>query len=281
MYLPQEIDQAKVLITVKTYPKPSSKYDELVCTAGLLNGDKWVRIYPVPFRFIGDNQKYPKYSWVYLDLVRSKKDFRPESYRPKRGLDEKFNIGDRLGTNDAWAARKNYVLKEVFQSMSNVIDLAYGEKHKSLATIKPKEIVAFEIEETTREWKEKWKNTTLQASFSDLDQSDEAEQRDLVNKVPYKYYYRFLTEGDQRPRRLKIEDWEIGALYWNCLRRTHGDEKAANELVKEKYWDDFVQNKDLYFFVGTTIQFHRRRTPNPFIIIGIFYPPKSDQLPLF
>ena len=239
MYLPQEIDQAKVLITVKTYPKPSSKYNELVCTAGLLNGEKWIRIYPVPFRFIEDNQKYPKYSWVYLDLVRSNKDFRPESYRPKRGLDEKFDIGDRLGTDDAWAARKSYVLQEVFPNMADLIDLAYGEENKSLATIKPKEIVAFEIEETTREWKEKWRNTTLQAAFADLDQSGEAEQRDLVNKVPYKYYYRFLTEGDQQPRRLKIEDWEIGALHWNCLRRTHGDEKAANDLIKKKYWDDF------------------------------------------
>lgn len=281
MYLPYEIIQAKVLITVKAYPKPSSKYDELVCTAGLLDGEKWVRIYPVPFRFIGDGQRYPKYSWVYLDLVRSEKDFRPESYSPKMGLDEEFKVGKRLGTDDAWSARKSYVLKEVFHSMSDLIDLAYGEEHKSLATLKPKEIVGLDIEETTREWKEKWRNTALQSSFADLDQSGEAEQRDLVKKVPYNYYYRFMTEGENRPRRLKIEDWEIGALYWNCLRRTNGDEKAANELVREKYWDDFVQNKDLYFFLGTTLQFHSRHAPNPFIIIGVFYPPKTDQLPLF
>jgi hypothetical protein len=42
MYLPDEILGAKVLITVKTYPQPSSKYNELVCTAGFLEG-KWVR----------------------------------------------------------------------------------------------------------------------------------------------------------------------------------------------------------------------------------------------
>ena len=28
------IENAKVLITVKAYPKPSGKYEELVCTAG-------------------------------------------------------------------------------------------------------------------------------------------------------------------------------------------------------------------------------------------------------
>jgi hypothetical protein len=42
MYLPPEIYKARVLITVKTYPLPSGKYDELVCTAVLLDGLKWV-----------------------------------------------------------------------------------------------------------------------------------------------------------------------------------------------------------------------------------------------
>ena len=30
--LPHTINEAKVLITVKAYPKPSGKYEELVCT---------------------------------------------------------------------------------------------------------------------------------------------------------------------------------------------------------------------------------------------------------
>lgn len=280
MYLPDHIAQAKVLITVKAYPKPSSKYAELVCTAGLLNGDKWIRIYPVPFRFIDDTNQYPKYSWVTVDLVRTESDSRPESYRPKLGLDEKFVVESTLGTSDCWAARKSYVFQEVFYSMKDLIEEAYGDNKKSLATIKPKEIVRFEIEETSREWKEKWQDTALQASFEDLTESGEALQRDIVNKVPYDYYYHFLTEGDDKPRRLKIEDWEIGALYWNCLRRSNYDEDAANDLVKKKYWEDFVQTKDLYFFLGTTLKFHNLHAPNPFIIIGIFYPPKTDQLQL-
>ena len=36
----REIPRAKVFITVKTYPQPSDKYGELVCTAGLLNGEQ-------------------------------------------------------------------------------------------------------------------------------------------------------------------------------------------------------------------------------------------------
>ena len=52
-----QIKEAKVLITVKAYPKPSGKYDELVCTAGLLDGKDWIRIYPVPFRLLDDREK--------------------------------------------------------------------------------------------------------------------------------------------------------------------------------------------------------------------------------
>lgn len=277
MNLPSQIDQARVLVTVKAYPKPSSKYEELVCTAGLLNGRDWVRIYPVSYRFLTDDQQYPKYSWIRMDLERTRRDFRPESYRPKQGLDEQIAVEETLATRDAWAARKSFVLREVFSSMSNIITLAYGTQHKSLATLRPKEIVGFEIEETDREWKESWQEHSLQASFADLPVSGPRAMRAPVRKVPYNYFYRFLTDGDNSPRRLKIEDWEIGALFWNCLERTSGDEQAANEMVRKKYWETFVSEKDLLFFLGTTLEYHRRHVRNPFIIIGVFYPPISDQ----
>ena len=56
------------------------------------------------------------------------------------------------------------------------------------------------------------------------------------------------------------------------------DEQAAVELVKQKYLEEFAE-KDLYLFVGTTKQYHNV-APNPFVIIGVFYPPKTSQLPL-
>jgi len=75
-----------------------------------------------------------------------------------------------------------------------------------------------------------------------------------------------------------IEDWEIGMLYWNCLRQSNGDEKQANNLVRKKYWDDFCMKKDIHFFLGTTLQYHLK-SPNPFVIIGVFVPPKLNDAP--
>ena len=40
----------RVLITVKTYSIPSTKYDELVCTAGVTEDGELIRLYPINFR---------------------------------------------------------------------------------------------------------------------------------------------------------------------------------------------------------------------------------------
>jgi hypothetical protein len=279
-FLPDELPKARVLITVKTYPLPSRSYTELVCTAGLLNGDKWIRMYPIPFRFLQDEQKkYPKYSWVELNLTRNTSDFRPESYSPKLGVDEPINVFEQIGTANEWAARKSYVLKETFHSMNELIALAKDpNQRKSLATLKPSRIVDFVIEEDEREWKQEWQNQLKQFNMFEL--PTQRGQKKLVKKLPYKFSYRFFSEGDKEPRKMMIEDWEIGALFWNCLYRTDGEEQAALELVKQKYLDEFVA-KDLYLFVGTTLKFHAMSAPNPFVIIGVFYPPKTEQPLLF
>lgn len=73
------LKKERVLIVVKTYPVPSKKYIELVCTAGVKEDGTLIRIYPAPFRFL--NAKYKKYQWIELDLGKNPKDFRPESYR--------------------------------------------------------------------------------------------------------------------------------------------------------------------------------------------------------
>jgi hypothetical protein len=277
-YLPDELPKAKVLITVKTYPLPSRSYTELVCTAGLLNGEQWIRIYPVSFRFLQDSDKYPKYSWVELNLVRRTKDFRPESYRPKLGIDERITVTDKItpGSAHDWAGRKSYVLKETFTSMSELIQLAKSPIKKSLATLKPTRIVDFIVEEDEREWKQEWLDQLKQLNMFDI--PTKGGQRKVVKKLPYKFSYRFFSEGDNEPRTLMIEDWEIGALFWNCLHRADGDEQIAVQQVKQKYLDEFIE-KDLYLFLGTTLQYHNI-APNPFVIIGVFYPPKTNQLSL-
>lgn len=283
MYLSQEIDKARVLIAVKTYPHPSLEYDELVCNAGFLHETgQWIRIYPIQFRQLPYAQQYKKYNWIELNLHRKTSDLRQESYMPKLGIDEPIaTVGSiDTGRDRSWTERKRYALREVFDSMSELIALAKTPNvWKSLATVKPKELIRLEIEEDEREWPPKYHAELRQLSLFDNTGQSSSQNLQPIRKLPYKYYYRFLTEGDQNPSRMMIGDWEIGALYWNCLAQTEGDEYAANELVKKRYRDEFFE-KDLYLFVGTT-QAHHIRASNPFMIIGVFYPPVMNQLSLW
>ena len=99
-----------VLITVKTYPTISVKYDELVCTAGFREDGSWIRIYPVPFRKKTYDERYKKYDWISVDLERNEQDFRPESYRPAPG--SKIEVIRHIDTENNWEKRKHICLKK-------------------------------------------------------------------------------------------------------------------------------------------------------------------------
>jgi hypothetical protein len=268
--------QTRVLITVTAYPLPSRSHDELVCTAGLLENGNWIRIYPVPFKFL----EFGKYQWVELDLVRqdSKRDFRPESHRPKYYDLSDLQIGEKIDTQQGWYERKQLCLRGAYSNMTELIEASKAPSNKSLAVFTPTRIKNLLIEPDEREWKEDWREQLKQV---DLFTGGSGRQSQiLIDKIPYKFKYRF-EDDDGRESTMSIEDWEIGALYRNCLAMAEGDETVAVEKVREKYEYDFLRNKEVSLFLGTTLEHHRARHSNPFTIIGVFYPPADRQEALF
>lgn len=271
----------KVLLTVTTYPLPSRSYDELVCTAGILENGDWIRIYPVPLSFLQVERKSGnldsfKYTWIELDLDQRTDDFRPESYSPKNYDFKDISYFHKIDTKNNWAERKLLCLKDVYTNLSKLIDSSKAPINKSLATFKPASIQSLEIEPDDREWKDEWKELRKQGDLFSQDSPPEK----LIPKLPYKFYYRF-TDDSGKSSRLMIEDWEIGALYWNCLRKANGDETEAISKLRQRYEEEFISKKEIYFFLGTTRQWHMRRAKNPFVIIGVFYPKKEVQIKLF
>ncbi|PHN03002.1 hypothetical protein [Flavilitoribacter nigricans] len=271
------MERKKILITVTTYPLPSNKYQELVCTAGLTEKGEWIRIYPVPLSKLVNN-RFRKYYWIEINLKKrdSYKDFRPESFNPVDASMSDLKILDQIKTKSNWLLRKELCLKNVYISLTKLIEDAYDkDKSVSLATYKPKRIVDFVIEEDERDWKKEWKEQMKQLC---LFTGEEFEKLD-IKKVPYKFSYRFIDEDGTR-RKIMIEDWEIGQLYWNCIKTSASEEEALKK-VRARCWDYLVEQCDLHFFLGTTLQWHRRKGSNPFVIIGLFYPQKEKQLKLF
>lgn len=271
--------KTKVLITVKTYPAISTKYEELVCTAGFLEDGTWIRIFPIQFRKKSFEEQYKKYDWVEIDLVKNTSDFRKESYRPV-SYETEIKILDHLDTKGNWLLRKEVVLKNKIHT--DIEELIAEAKNRdimtSLAVFKPSKIIDFTIEAVDREW-DKNKLEKLKVQRSNLFAKEDEDLLEVVRKLPYKFSY-IIQDCNGKQSKMMIEDWEIGQLYWNCLSRHEGNEEKATQDVKTKYFDDFAKTKDLHLFLGTS-QLHHLTGKNPFMIIGTFHPKIEQQLRLF
>lgn len=269
----------RVLITVKTYPTLSRKYGETVCTAGVREDGSWVRIYPVPFRRLDEKQQYSKYDWIDCKLLKSRGDPRPETRHPANLSDLK--PAGHMDTEDNWRDRRNLLLRTaaVHTRLQPLIDDAKANK-ASLAVFKPTKIIDFVVESEERNWDEakvaEMRNKAQQAEL--FEEEAWRETFKIIPKLPYSFSYKF-SDADGRQSTLQILDWEIGALYWNCLRQCDGQEAVAVEKVKEKYFGQFLRT-NLHFFLGTTQQFHQV-APNPWVIIGVLPIPHEVQPALF
>jgi hypothetical protein len=272
-------EKTRVLITVKTYPTLSKRYGETVCTAGVREDGTWVRIYPVPFRRLGETEQYRKFDWLNCRLARNGADPRPETFRPVEASE--LQPVAHIDTSDNWRERRQILLRtsRVYDRLDELIAAAKANE-ASLAVFRPTRITDFIFEEEEREWNpDKVREMRELTNQLDLFADNTWRQTfQVIPKLPYSFSYRF-EDADGRKSELQVLDWEAGALYWNCLTSTDGDEPAALAKMRQKYFDEFLQ-KDLHFFLGTTQEFHFR-APNPWVIIGVFPIPHEKQLAMF
>ena len=269
----------RLLVTVKTYPTLSTKYGETVCTAGVREDGSWIRLYPVPFRRLGEEEQFRKYDWLECSVIRHTSDPRPESFRP---IDiSELKPVDHVDTRDKWRERRRILLRSanVYDRLDRVIDAAKANM-MSLCVFKPTEVLDLVRKPDERDW-DRTKLSRMRAIHSQLELFDDNSWRHTFNvipKLPYSFSYRF-KDAVGRQSELQILDWEIGALYWNCLRLADGDEGIACERVRQKYLDEFL-NTELHFFLGTTQQW-QFVAPNPWVIVGVLPIPNDDRLALF
>jgi hypothetical protein len=275
------MERKRIYITVKTYPSLSEKYDELVCTAGIGEDGSWIRLYPLPFRKLDNEQKYKKYQWIAADIERNTADFRSESYKVVN-IDT-ITVCHSNSIQVDWDERKRILFKteKVYINLEELISLTRTPHYKSLAIFKPTKLLNFYTESCARDWPvDKLERINAKADQLSLFQTpDEViKEFSVVQKLPYVFKYQFEDNAGKESN-LMIEDWEVGTLYVNCLRNTDGDEEKALDKVREKYWEQFTR-KDLYFFLGTKKSNHLVAR-NPFSIVGVFYPPVDKQGKLF
>ncbi len=256
------MEKRKILIATKTYPSISTKYKETVCTAGILLDDdekplEWIRIYPIRFRALDFDQRYPRWSIITAEIERNEKDYRLESFRIN---DSSIEVVKKIDTKKNWAERKSLVFPLQFESIQEI-----KNQNKSLGIIKPQSIEKYFYKAVTREWNVKQQNIQ--------NQLDLFEPSFNLEKIPYQFGYQF-TEQDGSSHRYTISDWEIMQLYRGCRDRANQPTQRQKEeeallKVRQKLESEFLSKKELYFIVGNL-----KNHPKVFMIIGLFYPIK-------
>lgn len=252
----------EMLITVKAYPTPSTKYIESSCTVGITRNREWLRIHPLPFRMLEDSQQFRKYQWI-RGRIKKSDDPRPESH--KIDYDSIQVLDESLSPRHNWAQRRTF-LKPLQQRSMEEIWREQELDNISLALFKPRCIERLTIESTAPQWTEKQLARLQQQNFFVKDKTRPLE------KIPYDFKYRFWCDDPNcKGHYTKVVDWEIYQSYRKWWAQ-YGPE-GWEEKFRERYEQDMQEKNDTHFFMGTM-----RAHPKSWIVIGLFYPPKAKAI---
>jgi hypothetical protein len=263
----------EALIVVKTYPTPSQKSVETSCTAAITRAGEWLRLFPVPFRRLDEEQQFGKYQWVQVSVIKSS-DARPESYKldwTGSGGSPIRILGDALPTDHEWRARKEIVLPLRAPSLCFLMREWKKNLRPTLGIFRPRTIRRLLIEPDATDWSPK------QLAALQLDQGrlfSDARQVPQLEKLPFRFLYDFSCDDNAcRGHKLTCADWEIGQS-WRAWQDRYGG--GWEHALRQRYEEDMIQKCDTHFYVGTV-----HRHPSQWIIVGLFYPPKVRQADMF
>jgi hypothetical protein len=226
------------------------------CTAGVSSNSEWLRLFPIPYRYLSPDQRFRKYQWVDARVTPAKGDARPESYNVD--LDSIKVVGE-LSSRDRWQARKEVILPLKAHCLCCLEEERAQRGHPTLGIFKPRRIAGLKIERDREDW-----SPPERARLAQMPLFGSRPPIDL-EKIPYRFRYQFsCSESSCRGHDLSCTDWEMSEAYrrWSQTYR-----EAWQEKFREKFERQMLEVNDTHFYVGTVHQH-----PATWIIVGLFYP---------
>ena len=237
---------------------------------------KWIRLFPVPFRDLEDDQKFAKYQPISVRVESHSSDSRPETRRPDR---ESLEVtGKMIPSKDDWRARRPYVEPLMVDSMCEIQRRRENDR-TSLGIFHPAEILGLDIEEIdVKREKEELAETMArrEAQGSLLKGSEIDEKEELLGAldlIPYRFKLKYRCADPECGGHVQsIVDWEILQLY----RRQRG-RSDWEKILRHRILDEICgPTKDLALIVG-----NQHLHENAFLVLGFWWPEKiPDQLGL-
>lgn len=264
--------KARVLILCKTYPVPSSKYSETSCVAGMTEQGKLIRLFPVPFRLISDDQQFRKWQWLTVLVEKAREDHRPESHRIFVDQIE-CDAAQLPAGKEGWPHRMELLRHVPVYSDFAAIEADRVANGNTLALLRPARILGLDIKAAKNEdWTDEERDKLLQMEKQAGLFTEEESKRQvaLLEKIPFDFHYRYECVVDGQPVvwKHKISDWEAGALY-RRLRKQFGA-NGWEAPFREKYEQE-LPKRDLMLLMGTMHRF-----PDQWLAVSVICPPRPQ-----
>lgn len=248
------------LIVVRTYPTPAKNGAEVSCTAAITDQGEWLRLFPVPWRYLAEEHQFRRYQWVELTVEKAS-DPRPESYKLKQNG---IKILTELSASD-WKARREIIEPLRAHCLCCLVRDRNANQRPTLGFFRPRKIERLII---TAEDDPNW--TPAQIAILEQGHLFAEKPKQQLEKIPYKFQYKFLCDEDTcTGHTLTCTDWEI-AEAWRKWKTKYGDK--WEDKFRQRFEREMIEKYDTHFFVGT-VHAH----PGTWIIVGLFYPPPIVQ----
>jgi len=255
----------RVLIAVRTYPVPATKSIEASCTAGITEDGKWIRLFPIPFRLMAEENRFSKWQWISTDVVKPTSDARPESYKLNS---ETIQAGEKLGTADGWRARRDLIKPLIRKSMCEIRREQDTQGFPTLGVFRPARIKRLILEDDESEW------SAAQRAILRQDDLFQKTPAATLEKMPFKFKYEFVcADPECKSHTMSCTDWEMAESY-RRWRKDYGN--GWEDAFRQRFERDMIEKHDTHFFVGTV-----HKHPKNWFIVGLFYPPKQVMGDLF
>jgi hypothetical protein len=232
-----------------------------------------IRLYPVPFRLVSDEQQFRKWQWIEARIEKASNDHRAESHRLYVDTIQCDSEPMKSG-KQGWPLRMEVLSRLAVFNDFGAVEAARLAHGATLALLRPSRIIGLDIKAAKNpDWTEaeRAKLLQLQQQGGLFEEVEENKQLRLLEKLPFDFHYRYECEvaGEKIVYKHKLVDWEVGALY-RRLQKEYGA-SGWETRFREKYETE-LPARDLMLLLGTIHRF-----PDQWLVVSVICPPKQQS----
>ncbi len=228
--------EIKALIIGRASPEPSKKHIETVCTGGITERGQLLRLYPIPYRYLEENQQYKLWTWASFAVQKNPQDKRKESYRVR---EESIRILSEVSDK----SEQFSLLQKAISPHREYLDEMYKRDWTSMGVVEI-ELLALEARPQSRNWerdKPHVKQFHLYTEVRPLKQQP----------IEMRLRYRCKNNPDCKTHESTLLGWEYMAAF-RKFRMQYKTGVRAFEEISRIILDRFADpSKRGYALVGT------------------------------